>query len=51
MSSLGRDRVVCMRGRFLVAHGTFRIFRENGLVLVVCGQGAGRLRAPWSGAG
>ena len=37
---LGRDRVVSMRG----ARGTFRPFRENGLVLVVCGQGAGRLR-------
>ena len=28
-----------------VARGTFRPFRDNGLVLVVCGQGAGRLRA------
>ena len=27
-----------------MAHGTFRLFRENGLVPVVCGQGAGRLR-------
>ena len=31
-------------GEFLVVRVTFRLFWENGLVPVVCGQGAGRLR-------
>ena len=35
--------VVSMR-EFLVVRVTFRLFRANGLVLVACGQDAGRLR-------
>ena len=31
-------------GEFLVVRVTFRLFRANGLVLVACGQDAGRLR-------
>ena len=42
--NLGRDRVSSMRGRVLGGSLNVSPFRENGLVLVVCGQGAGRLR-------
>ena len=42
--NLGRDRVVSMRGRVLGGSRNVSPFWENGLVLVVCGQGAGRLR-------
>ena len=44
VASLGRDCVVSMRGRVLGGSRNVSPIPANGLVLVACGQGAGRLR-------